>query len=325
MSSDNLITELNKIEEKVYKKLDYDIPNVLYHYTDTNAFIEILKNKKFHVSDVRFMNDYMEIKYLYEKLIPKVCEELKGKVPGFGFCEYTDFKNQCETFTKIQNGVIVDMIKRKHHGYGLDTFSISLSSNKDSYALWSNYSNQEGYNIGININKFIDMFEKNESKVSAKLEKVIYDYNDQKQLIEEDLRDYIRVYLACENKSKDKFAIFQSLYNRFEKYAICFKSESFKQEEEYRIVFSIKLGEDITKFKPRNGIVTPYIEIPTTTTNIDKIPIESVTIGPKINIDVADSGVLHFLNWLGYNTNFLDKLSGKEVVTINKSEITFRF
>lgn len=98
-----------------------------------------------------------------------------------------------------------------------------------------------------------------------------------------------------------------------------FKDPLFAEEDEYRIIvtlldFDKKGSQDIIKYKPKNGVIIPYIEIPIKTD--DGIsPIELIRIGPKNNIDVAEEGIRLFLGSKKNNNKI-------EVV---RSEMTLRF
>ena len=95
------------------------------------------------------------------------------------------------------------------------------------------------------------------------------------------------------------------------------KNKSFIQEEEHRLIVTIKEEKDRKKFvqfRPHNGAFIPYIEL----CFEENFPIESVTIGPRNNIDIAEKGLKMFLMSLGYKV-------GKSGVEIIKSNIPLRY
>ena len=58
--------------------LDIEIPQILYHYTDANAFLGIITKKEIWASHVRFMNDYTEFKFAIDKF-KDLIKFIKGK------------------------------------------------------------------------------------------------------------------------------------------------------------------------------------------------------------------------------------------------------
>ena len=59
--------------------LDIKIPQILYHYTDANAFAGIITKKEIWASHIRFMNDYTEFKFAIDKFKDLIEEFIKGK------------------------------------------------------------------------------------------------------------------------------------------------------------------------------------------------------------------------------------------------------
>lgn len=66
------------------------------------------------------------------------------------------------------------------------------------------------------------------------------------------------------------------------------------------------------QFRAQNGVIIPYIAIDFQA----KLPINHVTIGPKNNVDIAKSGMEHYLRVKDYDM---------EQVTINKSVAALRY
>lgn len=108
--------------------------------------------------------------------------------------------------------------------------------------------------------------------------------------------------------------------------SVFLKSPQFYQEEEIRYVFVKRNNEDnknersnILKYRINNGVYIPYIEVSFKNekqSNEHKIPINSICIGPKNNLDIAELGIKSILNDLGYDL-------GK--IKVKKSEIPLRY
>jgi hypothetical protein len=96
--------------------------------------------------------------------------------------------------------------------------------------------------------------------------------------------------------------------------AVFFKAPAFKSEEEYRIALMIRKSSEqqVVQFRAQNGVIIPYIAVDFQA----KLPINHITIGPKNNVDIAKSGMEHYLKWKGYDM---------EQVTISKSVAALRY
>ncbi len=55
---------------------------ILYHYTDAGGFAEIVRNRKLWATDIRFLNDPLELRYGWEALL-KALETAKTDKPEY--------------------------------------------------------------------------------------------------------------------------------------------------------------------------------------------------------------------------------------------------
>ena len=113
----------------------------IYHYTTNIGLFGILKSRNLHLSNIDYMNDPNEMKYLNRYL---QSYKERNYIP----------KDAVKNILKE-----VDRIKCYY-----DVFVFSTSSDKDSHTLWKSYSRHEnyGYNIGLNIEKLRKILKKNE-------------------------------------------------------------------------------------------------------------------------------------------------------------------
>lgn len=247
-----------------------------------------------------------------------------------------------EIYKTIDNGVIdiktlkkllVDSLKYK--------FILSFSLNNDSIGLWGNYTNFEGYNIEVDLKNIVgskENFKKyiiaNSKSITPKgnnafyheaFGKVIYDTVEQKEI----LKSLILILNQSLDKSfnlteEERKVIKEEVLSKILYYINIFKHPGFKQEEEYRLVFTLNKDsyDRVIKFTNRNGVIIPYIEIKFI--NKDgkwEIPITSITIGPKTNIELAQKGLERLLE---LHQLYLDSKGEKEDITIVKSQIPYR-
>ncbi len=263
-----------------------------YHYTTIKALRGIVENNNLWVSNAMFLNDKSEIKYAVR------------------FIKKTIRQN-----TSIANKVI-DIIEN-FINYIVENsdqiFVLSTSSNKDSQLLWSNYSNMDGYCLGFDFSRDWEKLyiktknghkEKLDYKKCIRVDRVIYDVRKQKEFLKEPLQ-----LINQHFKENPEGQLTQFLHYFFH-VLMMFKDPKFRHEEEFRIVFVIPEYKKYVQYYVTSGILIPYIEV-----NFeDRIPLESIKIGPRNDIDVARASIESFL-----------KCKGFADVEVTKSDIPLRF
>lgn len=312
------------IEEKIdleliRKKYDKEYPlgigtfedlteiNKIYHYTSIDAIKNIILSRRLWLSNCQFLNDSQEIIYT------------KGLIN--------------EVFNKINNNLFDDIINIYTETVSdiKNMFVLSSTSDKDNITLWYNYARNEGYNLGFDLETLIDLINPSENKTFGMLtksvcqpdevtgimlyDKVIYEKAKQIEFIESVFKNY---ELAIKNE-KNLRVIYNLKILTVHRLLICslfFKNSAFAAEKEFRIVVNAHSGIDkILHHRTFNGIFIPYIEIGISPIYSDKLPIDSICIGPKNNFDITKKGLVSFLELCGYS-DFKD---------IYKSEIPLRF
>lgn len=288
---------------------------MLYHYTNAAGLLGILQNGSFWVSKSNFLNDFSEISYI-NTVIKIVCKDI--------------FTNEYELIA----GMILKMVHFKYFGRSMNQnlYILSLTENQDSLALWSTYSNFFGYNIGLDGSDLAQIMSNSQNTTPPGVHgKVIYDKAIQYKIVRDEITETkIPLLFNKYIESKNTELLLElnneitSLADVLCEYGVFFKDPLFYQEEEYRIVFfhlmnmhlSPKLNPEI-KFRDRNGIIIPYIEVPMTN-NKGYLPVREIMIGPKNNIDIAEHGINFFIQRLEA------KMAMNEVI-IRRSGIPLRY
>ncbi len=301
-TEDNQLDSL-KEQHKLFVQSNYsfpqdNLPASVFHYTSINALRSILENKSFWISNAEFLNDSQEINYT-KKLINSLADKFVD--PWF--------------FKDTVDSIVNEMVPDKIH----NLFLLSLTKNRDSLALWSSYSNFDGYNIEFSLTEILKYFNNYvitltdktivnpDDKLIMTYGNVIYSEEKQKQFIMNILNMVNQYYFVDPKNSY--FSEYQDyLYNQFfesiaaslARASIFFKPVIFEQEEEFRIAFIIKSSDfrkNVTKYRTSNGSFIPYIEISNPNCTL---PLKSVRIGPKNYCDIAKQGVELFLESLNY-------------------------
>lgn len=92
--------------------------------------------------------------------------------------EYLDGNEEFDKFFKENIEILLHTIDMELG----DTYILSLTENKDSLALWSNYSNYDGYNLAFNCDYFQNIFteenyrfiDKNKNSIFLNEGKILY-------------------------------------------------------------------------------------------------------------------------------------------------------
>ncbi|MGO5094077.1 DUF2971 domain-containing protein [Clostridium sp. LCP25S3_F10] len=293
--------------------------NKLYYYTSISTLENIISKENIWLSNSKYLNDSTEINYT-SSLIYDICEKYLNEHREFDKL----FKENIEILLHT-----IDIELR-------DTYILSLTENKDSLALWSNYSNYDGYNLAFNCDYFQNIFTEKKYRFINKDEnsillnegedflwyfgEVIYNKEYQQNIIKERIEFLYNLYKRFyEFKDEEDFKclIVYVLYN-IAYISTFFKDESFKEEQEHRLVFRIinkNIKKQIVKHRISNRVFIPYIELDLNENRREgNLPIEKITIGPKNNLDIAEMGLRSFLESEGYYN-----------IVIEKSKIPLRY
>lgn len=274
----------------------------VYHYSDCSGLISILRNSEFWVSGVSFMNDVMEVDNS-TRVILKAIEN--AKVEQF-----------------IKDGFFKSFQKEKKKT-AQSTFVLSLSMDGDSLSLWSNYGKTEGYNIGLDVVLLSQLSisrrlalktrgGKDSYEYLAAVGRVLYDEQAQIDFFTILIQRYAPLLTPAKDKNLEKKsrADARHMWKTFVMYSYMIKESSHSSENEFRVVIMVPDNAETIHFRNRNGIVLPYVKL---ASGLDTLPINEVTIGPKINESIAKLGVQMLLE------------EYRILANINDSKIRLRF
>ena len=331
----------------VDKKENFNL-HTKYHYTSPGAFLSILKGRKIRFTDARFLNDKTEIKYFISVLI----DFLNQNKSSFPLClECVSELLKENSFNDLED---LDVSKIKYNykiaeketdGKEKRIFIFCTSADNDSLNMWNYYVNNgkyQGYNIGININKFLKVFEKisvnNIKDFQVYYGNVLYKEKDQfkeislylkyiENLIDSHLNLTGKQMSTNENRSNYINIGKKMIYQYIESRAAFYKHSKFADEREFRIVIEIsedcvpKNEQEATSFLgpengnmyegfcAKNGLIVPFIQV-----EIPKNAIKQVTVSPIMEFEIAEKGIRELL-----------LCNGIKDVEILHSEIPIRF
>ncbi|MDH8711284.1 DUF2971 domain-containing protein [Bacillus altitudinis] len=275
--SESLNNYFEKFIAPLFDKHNHD---KIYHYTNIDGFEGIFTGGKkdghgvFWASHTDFLNDKTELIYtlnLSVEIFKTVCTE-KGLS-----------EEQVNVYTDIFEK---ELIKVFHGINKFDYYTLSFSINRDSNLLWSNYSNNDGYNIEFDVNALTKQFE-------CYCYYVIYEREHQESLLKRLLSDILGLLLHTGTPGKIRAEDKEDVISALETlawFSIFFKDRCFSQEEEFRIAFRLPKNDKGYQCRKSNGSFIPYIE-----REFNKQIVTGVTIGPKNNMDITQEGLHKFL------------------------------
>ena len=280
----------------------FDSFDILYHYTDLNGLIGIVQNQTLWATNVQFLNDKKEQKYGIE-LVKEIAESVKS--------------NQNEKVIELIINHIEDRAK-------LDDYITCFSKNGDLLGQWRAYANN-GYGVSIGFND--DNFDNNLSPMPFATH-IVYDEKYHK----EEIKRMLESFISFMEDYKEKFdwvilpyeeVAAMLIIDNIQAYIKYFKHPCFKDENEYRFIFTanqvmIDEGEDYEiQFRTNSKMVIPFIKLENNYQKFYKnlpeddpqahffeedkrLPIKEIIIGPNLDYELVKEGIEILLNKNGY-------------------------
>lgn len=288
-------------DSKAKKKI-----STVYHYTSPDGLLAILRTISIRFTDCEYLNDKSEYNHIHIPL-EKAFEEVRDKLYN------TDLPDIIESY--IDKGY--DYLVIEETDPGLKEIRISnarhyvfcASIDKDSLNMWNYYvksGTYQGYNIGLSVNDLVKLLY---DKI-GKHGKLFYGpviYNDKEKVeilkkiiikVDHELHDALLSTKDYEEHDLITQECYGELLSCIENHRLFFKDVAFSGEKEYR--FILRLLDDISinssdnlkiSYCMKQGVMTPYYEIPFDKTGI----IKRITISPMIEPQLAKSGLQRFL------------------------------
>lgn len=306
------------------------IPKTLYHYCSVDTFYNIIKNKSLWLSDISKSNDSRELQWL------------KGQCETYILNSWLEYLKGLEQENRLTSQDFVGVNESKEWLKYINeetskSWIFCLSEKKDDLGQWRGYAD-DGYGISIGfktdffvvVEKIAEIIDKNELLFFGKV-----------RYSKKEVKDFFMNYAELkEISTKDtteqvleriKKAIGLTMWN-----SAFFKCETFKEEKEWRIAYSMELL-DILKgtipgipddkneyksaitlgnygFNVRNKTLVSHVELGIP--HLEKV-ISEICIGPKSPLEVQD--VKMFLISQGLLKDFYDKS-----IKVYKSEASYR-
>ena len=293
----------------------YDLTNTppkppprLYHYTNAQGLMGILKSGTLHASNLKAVNDKGELQYGFD-LIKKalLAKAQSSKTTQMGrrlFSHFAEFVNPY--------AIVGEM------GVCLDVYSVAFCEDGDCLPQWRAYSSQaSGYCIGFSGDSLSKIFGE-----GIVLVPVIYDQKQQSGIIKSLMNalECVVPYLESSNEQTRDLYFMQATAHvglLFSFIGTVFKSSDFQSEHEWRIIVhnEIKMSRYVreTEFRvSQNGTLIPFVKLVPRRNR--KLPIVSIAMGSTTPHEVNSYSLRLLLNTQNYRD-----------VQVVKSSVSLRY
>lgn len=276
--------------------------NNIYHYTSAYALKSIVQSKNFWITRSEYLNDTSEQ------------GEIIRLLRGF-------FKNDGRMKVEVQNFIESKLTNfLKDYNY----YILSFSKSNDSLPLWNYYSENDGFNIGYDLNEIMGIMESyfqnidpETQVVNSQIEYVKYgDTNDKLSIeIRELLLPFIH-FTEEDLKNEQKVKTIENVVLELANKSFSIKNSAYSSEEEERIVVITKKDSKVTlqeEFRVYEGAFIPYIIFNKEGDIKYKLPIKSIKINPYQKMDMAKESLLYMLNHSDYKEITIDDISTSQI------------
>lgn len=209
-------------------------PDTWWHYTDVNGLLGVLDKRKLWASCVGYLNDTLEVEFGLS-VLKDILEELG---------------NPLESIWPVES----HPLERSP----LDVYAVSFSTHGDLLSQWRGYANGAGFTIAFDPAEM--KFSETVGGVDSEPYRVRYGHQARNEL-KLDVESRLSAGQGQLDEN-DAWALLRNLPR--------YKHGSFAEEQEWRVAV-LDPGAQAVQFRPRNGRLLPYVEIPVPDTAITEI------------------------------------------------------
>jgi len=247
--------------------LDEQPNGPLFHYTDTSALVQVVQHKKLWASDLRLMNDTMEIEHGMKLIRAAV----KRRAPNV---EALNLVRAALAHPNFADGAL---------------FAISLSEDGDVLSQWRAYAaDGAGYAVGFDSNSIQGLAPEEWGVSISRLCRVEYRRSTQRRLAEQLIDAAFRSVepLAGRDPATVVPWVSMGFANVLLAFASVCKNAGFKEEQEWRLVYTYSQASfesAVPSARPKSSFragrygLTPYLTVP-----FPASAITTITRGPKL-------------------------------------------
>jgi hypothetical protein len=253
------------------------LPKVLYHYTNQEGFLGIIKDKALWATEIQYMNDASEFILPIKIACDALIEISRKRLDLLG-------KDAVRSIADPEKEIYIFMNFFLEQLSETNVFVISFSQDGDSLSQWRAYGAPgSAYSIGFNSEKL----SKVASQAGFELLQCQYYKKDE---LEEQIRDIMNEFVE---QILEKPAGWRTGYTydsalRFLKLASKMKHHSFREEKEWRLILSPSSAQKIEASGCRSGksMIIPYYSL-----ELKPFPLYRIYIGPCPHQELSQRAV----------------------------------
>ena len=287
-----------RIERELFTKCNTTLgaapPNVLHHYTSSAGLLGILTSGTLFLSDAAFLNDSSEITYA-RSVVCRVIEHRLAREREPRMQEL--YEIALEEFTG----------REAHVTSGFRYYVACFCEAADLLSQWRAYGSPGcGYAIGFSGDRLVRLGGRFAKQKSVALRRVIYDTNEQEQILET-LIDCWRTELPSLEAETFRGAIMTLLFS-LSMVLPQFKHPVFSEEREWRAITFLYGDSEIKRlrFRQSGSSITPDVEFKIRTKGRKRpsnLPVIEIAHAPAADPEFRKLTLRELLRSLRYSTD----------------------
>jgi hypothetical protein len=250
----------------------------LYHYTTLPGLLGIVDSRELRASDIRYMNDSMELRHMLDLINKQVTRRILSGVDR----------------PAVLNAFL-DWLRHRIVG-GPMLFGASFRANGNLLSQWRGYSvHGKGVSLG---------FDPTTIAASAQAQgfsvgRCVYDPDEQARLIEEVIDGVEALAQSTDGDLSPDSAqrLFQSIEEDLLRIAAILKHPAFEEEQEWRIVSPAITDSraPAVRFREGSSMLVPYYAFALGSADREGIALDHVFIGPTQNSELSMNSLRLYL------------------------------
>jgi hypothetical protein len=256
----------------------------LYHYTDQEGFLGIIGKKHIWATHTQYLNDRREFRHAVDLVGQEIDEQLEATSVG----GVTDRSRQF-TLEKMRRALQLPV-------WGANVCVCSFSESVDSLSQWRAYGGSSGFALGFS-GKFLRAALAPQGQRPWLLAKCIYNFVEQQELVRALVREVADEIINGVHVEVDDSPSFGAgnLLRYLAKFAPVLKHESFRDEQEWRIISPANNHHDEHfDYRPGRSSIIPYAKLRLCGVN-EPLQLDTVIVGPTSGSEHALSAAIGFL------------------------------
>lgn len=254
-------------------------PDILYHYTDSNALIRIVESRSVWATKIHYLNDSTEFDHAISI----------AKAIAWQRLQAAHNEREREIFTLLQQRM--EQVSR------INVFVSSFSEVSDSLTQWRGYCQDgAGYSLGFDG----PLLTERASGQGFSIKPCVYEYDLQMRalglLLDDALNSILSAPVPAPATEHPYAAEVGRFLEHFVQLAPTLKDPSFRDEREWRLVSGpIPTTDPRWNVRPGRSMLIPYVSI-LLSADSSSLPIKEVVVGPTPHMDLAMNALSSYLS-----------------------------